>query len=399
MSNDFWTELIEPKNKQWKEEQEVINGIQYSVFTLKKEIISAQKTGKINIPSFKVSTVVNRDFFNRGIQKELISNNIVLNVKPLPKNAPQSFNGQVGRNYQLKVNVSKNNLKVDEALDINIEITGNGNLKQLSFPKINYPQDLEQFPQEVKSKISINSKGISGKKQLSQLLIPRFHGEFEIPKIAFTYFDTFSKKYKTLSYPSSFIVVEKNDNSIQSLSTNFQKKDQEEVSIINQNIHHIKSETYLNDFSNPFFGTLGYWTVISVIPLSLIFLLFFIDNKEKFTNKDKVLMRKVLKEINQNFNIAQQHLDSGNTDAFYSHIYKIWSQYLYNKFKIDKSALNKENINESLVLAGVNQANIKSLEDILNNCEISQYSPLSNQSAQESYNQSKILFKKFEGNE
>ena len=28
MSNDVWTELIEPKNKQWKEKVEVINGIQ-----------------------------------------------------------------------------------------------------------------------------------------------------------------------------------------------------------------------------------------------------------------------------------------------------------------------------------------------------------------------------------
>ena len=37
MINDFWTELIEPKNKQWKEEQEIINGISYRVYTLKKD--------------------------------------------------------------------------------------------------------------------------------------------------------------------------------------------------------------------------------------------------------------------------------------------------------------------------------------------------------------------------
>ena len=51
-----------------KEQQEIINGIQYSVFTLKKEIVSPQKSGKITIPSFEVSTLVNRDFFNRGIK-------------------------------------------------------------------------------------------------------------------------------------------------------------------------------------------------------------------------------------------------------------------------------------------------------------------------------------------
>jgi hypothetical protein len=57
MISDFWTELIEPKNKQWKEEQEIINGISYRVFTLKKEIVSPQKSGKLTIPSFEVSTV------------------------------------------------------------------------------------------------------------------------------------------------------------------------------------------------------------------------------------------------------------------------------------------------------------------------------------------------------
>jgi len=57
MSNDFWTELIEPKNKQWKEEQEIINGIVYRVYTLKKELVYPQKTGKITIPSFEVKTV------------------------------------------------------------------------------------------------------------------------------------------------------------------------------------------------------------------------------------------------------------------------------------------------------------------------------------------------------
>ena len=115
MINDFWTELIEPKNKQWNEEQEIINGISYRVFTLKKEIISPQKSGKLTIPAFEVSTVVNRDFFNRGTSKLIKSNQPILNVKKLPKNAPKSFKGQVGKGYKMNVKISKEELNVDEA--------------------------------------------------------------------------------------------------------------------------------------------------------------------------------------------------------------------------------------------------------------------------------------------
>ena len=47
MINDFWTELIEPKNKQWKEEQEIINGISYRVFTLKKKLYHHKSQEKL----------------------------------------------------------------------------------------------------------------------------------------------------------------------------------------------------------------------------------------------------------------------------------------------------------------------------------------------------------------
>ena len=401
MSNDFWTELIEPKNKQWKEEQETINGIRYSVFTLKKEIISPQKSGKITIPAFEVTTMVNRDFFNRGIQKNLKSNTIVLNVKKLPNNPPPSFNGQVGKNYKLKVNFSKKELNVDDALDIGIEISGNGNLKQLSLPKINYPQDLEKYPEEIKSKINIKTSGISGKKQMSQLLIPRFHGEYEIPKIEFSYFDINSKQYITLTEPKSIIQVGKNNKnsvSITSNPNNYTKNEQQTVALINENIHHIKTKTELYDFSDPIFGSTYYWALIGSIPSSLLLLMFFIYNKDKLTNSDKVHMKKIIKEINQSFDIANKHLNQQKNDSFYAEIYKLWNNYLSNKFKIEIAELNREKINEKLTINGIQKEDIKSLTDILNYCEMAQYSPITSKDAKLSYDQSKLLFNKFEKN-
>ena len=40
-------------------------------FLHSKEIVSPQKSGKITIPPFEVSTITNRDFFNRGVSKLL----------------------------------------------------------------------------------------------------------------------------------------------------------------------------------------------------------------------------------------------------------------------------------------------------------------------------------------
>ena len=53
MINDFWTELIEPKNKQWKEGGN--NKWDFLQYIPLKEIVSPQKSGKITIPSFEVA--------------------------------------------------------------------------------------------------------------------------------------------------------------------------------------------------------------------------------------------------------------------------------------------------------------------------------------------------------
>ena len=403
MSNDFWTELLEPKNKQWKEGQEIINGIAFRVFTLKKEIISPQKSGKLTIPSFEVSTVINRDFFNRGVSKIIKSNSPVLRVKKLPENAPRSFNGQVGSNYKMKVNISKNELEVDQALDFEIKISGSGNLKQLKFPNIDFPKDLEKYPEEIKSRIQLSESGVSGRKTLNQLLIPRFHGDYKIPSFDFCYFDVRSKKYITLSHPLTIIKVNKSKSSS---SSNFETNsygeikadDQEDVELMSENIHHIRSKTKLHDFSNPIFGTTLYWSILGFFPVSLILFILFLDNKDRFLNKEKTHLRKTIKQVQRGFRDIKQGYRTLDNNEFFKEVYKLWNIYLLNKYEIKLSDLNREKIKEILMESNVSMENVEAIDKILNVCEMAQYSPLSNEDAEKTLEDCEDLIKKLEGN-
>jgi len=391
MSNDIWTELLEPKNNQWKEQIEVINGVQYRVFTLKKEIISPQKTGEITITPFGVKTLVNRDFFNRGQQKKLKSNALNLKVKPLPPNPPPSFNGQVGRNYKLKVDIKNTELNVDDPLDINIEISGNGNLKQLELPNLNLPQDLEKYPEEIKSNIKVNINGISGKKKLHQLVIPRFHGSYDIPSVSFTYFDLNKKKYKTLYHPNTTIQVAKSEKTATNTTLNFERPQQDEVITINENIRHIKTNTKLFDFSNPIFGTGYYWILLSVSPLLLVLSLFFLSNREKFTNTEKALLKQLNKETQTHLVKAENNLSNKDYDSFYKEIYMLWTSFISKKYIIDIAEMNRSTIHETLMNSQIKGEFIDELDKILTYCEMAQYSPLSGEEAENSLINTKKL--------
>ena len=401
MVSDFWTENIDPKGKQWPQQQEQINGIRYRVFTLKKEIVSPQKTGKIKIPSFEVTALLNRDWFNRGQKKSIKSNSITVEVQPLPRNAPENFNGQVGKNYKLKVNFSKDELLVDEALDFDISIEGNGNLKQMKLPTVDFPADMEKYPAESKNKLKITSNGISGTKSLHHLLIPRFHGEYTIPEVNFTYFDINKKKYITLNEPSRVINVKKNGNSNRTNenSSTYSIPDQQEVELINENIRYIKEETNLFENRAPLFGTLKYWSSLAAIPLLLFLVFIFLNNKDRFTDNEKLAFKKVKKEVLTKFNNAENNINNQNTSEFYKEIYDGWTLYISNKFKIKRANLNNENILNALKKLNYDEDDIQVIDTIFKECEMAQYSPTDLKDAKKTLDNSRSLMTKFEQND
>jgi hypothetical protein len=395
MTNGFWNEEIKASANGWPQRQEVLNGLTYIVLTLKKEIISPQKTGTLIIPPIETKVLINQDFFNRGTEKSFKSNSVKINVKPFPKGAPKNFNDQVGKNYKLNVNYSVSELKVDQPLDIKIQISGNGNLKQLKLPEINYPTDFEIFPVENKEQIKVSTSGISGKKIQQQLLIPRHHGDFTMPEIEFTYFDLNSKKYKTLRAPAKTITVQKSDGK-NSASSSRRQSNQEEVVLINENIRHIEENTILNLNTSPLFGTSKYWLMLASPACMFLLLFLFINKRKKNIDPELMARKKAGKQLEKKLDLAAVALNENHTDEFYQLLYSAWLDYLSIKFKLPISNLNKETIVEACSVNKIPEEISKMLTKILEECESARYAPVSNEDSHKTLKESKSIITKIE---
>ena len=395
MTNGFWNEEIKTPGNGWPQKQEVINGLPYIVLTLKKEIISPQKTGELTIPPIETKVLINQDFFNRGTEKTIRSNSVKINVKPFPNGAPENFNDQIGKNYKLNVKYSVNELKVDEPLDVTIEISGNGNLKQLQLPEIVYPSDFEVFPSENKELIKITTKGVSGKKILQQLLIPRHHGDFTIPEIEFTYFDLSTKNYKTLKKPAKTIKVQKSDGGNSTISS-VRQNNQEEVVLINNNIRHIESNSKLSLNEQPLFGTYSYWLLLASPALIFSLLFLYVNYRKQNSNPELIARKKAGKQLEKRFEVAEKVLNENKTDEFYQELYSAWLNYLSLKFKIPISNLNKESLINAFKESKVPENIIKKINQILEECESAKYAPLSNEDSNKTLKESKSIINEIE---
>jgi hypothetical protein len=70
------------------------------------------------------------------------------------------------------------------------------------------------------------------------MFIPRYPGKFTIPPIEFSYFDTRTNTYKTVSSPSYELDVDKDPNAGKNVSTSYSNQKELEI---NQDIRYIKT--------------------------------------------------------------------------------------------------------------------------------------------------------------
>ena len=115
-------------------------------------------------------------------------------------------------------------------------------------------------------------------------------------------------------------------------------------------------------------------------------------------DKDKTKLKKIIKQVDKGFNDMIQDFNTTENVDFFKEIYKLWNIYLINKYNIKPSDFSREKIKDILLKSKINIENVNAMDEILNICEMAQYSPLTSKDAQKTLNKSEDLIKKLEKN-
>ena len=139
------------------------------------------------------------DFFGGTSQVPavIVSNPVEIEVLPLPEEGrPRSFTGLVGR-LGVSASIDRSSVETNDAVTLEIIVEGEGNLRGLEAPVIDFPADFEVFPPEVSESIDRSGFRVRGSRTYQYVLIPRSPGEKVIPPVEMSYFDAESGLYAT----------------------------------------------------------------------------------------------------------------------------------------------------------------------------------------------------------
>jgi len=395
---DFWSQEID-LGQQLQPKQGTYKGVPSTYVVYKKYVMYPQKTGKLKLSPISMTVPVQiptnrRDFFGRRVNttvnKTVTAGNTIINVKPLPANAPEGFTGAVG-NFNFKVTQSKRNLNATESLQVKIVASGSGNLKLFKLPELQTPNAIEKYDPEHRENVRIRSRGMTGSISDTYTLVPQFKGKFPLPLIKFSYFNPKAGVYKTVGSPTISIDVLQGPTEASQVSEN--KKNSSPTELIekktpesqNQQFRFIKSGANLEPIQkNKFFKTILFWCLL-LIPFIAIPLVILITKKSAALASDVKgsKARKASKLARKYLSSAKKNL--GNSKEFYLSLEKALHNYLKARLKIETSEMNKDNIHSLLESKSVSEEAISNFKNVLETCDMARYTPSTLQTMKADY--------------
>ena len=289
---NFWSNNIDIKSL--NVQNGTYNGEPYRFVVLRRTLLYPQKTGILKIEPLTLDISVQvpsnrRDFFGNlitsSINKTVSSGSSLIDVKLLPTdNKPNDFSGAVG-NFSFEIKSDKKELLIDEAFQLSLIVSGNGNFNLYDDPKISLPNSLEVYEPEKISNVSVKANGIKGKVNNKYTIVPNNPGKYTIPEIKFSFFNPKLEEYKTIYSDPIYVDVEGSYNNLIEPEGVTEKN---KIQLSQNQFFSFKTKTKFTKVNQDiFFNSINYWILFSS-PFILCFIIFLLNKIARNYNSKKI---------------------------------------------------------------------------------------------------------------
>lgn len=379
----FYTQDIDiPQQINFK--REVYNDKIYQVGVLKKTVLFPQQTGNITIRPFSITTLVQqrvrqRSFFDdffagvQTVKARLTSDAVTVSVKELPP-APADFSGGVG-DFRLSSELSHAEVTTNDAVTLNIAISGTGNLRLIQTPKLTLSGDFEQYDPNSTDNVRASEGGVSGTKTIEYLFQPRYEGSYKIPPVTFSWFNPGSGQYERATTPEYALTVTRgSDDPGTGVVRSVRKQD---VQTIGQDIRFISQKNdKLHQRGTSFFGSTLFWSFYLLGAAA--FAVFFVVYRKKMTENANVALvrnKKANRLARRHLRVAATHLQQNRGEEFHDSVLKAFWGYLSDKLGIPLANLRRETAVEALENRKVDPSLISEFLAVADQCEYARFAP------------------------
>ncbi|MBV6404776.1 MAG: hypothetical protein GFGODING_01538 [Flavobacteriales bacterium] len=392
--NGFWAEEIDQGETTWEDRTTTVNGLQYRVAVLKKQLLFPQRSGKLRIEPLRITCIVNRSFFNRGSQVEALSNATEVQVLPLPPNAPPGAEGTVGT-YTFTGSLDRDRLRADEAMELTLTVAGTGNLKLIEEPALDLPPDVERYDPKVNDRITVSGGGMSGSRSFQYLLIPRHAGELVLGPFTLSFYDPEADGYRTVQAGPFTVQVEPGTGGGQAQLMRPSKAD---VEVLDTDIRFLRTgDLGLRPAGHHLLGSWAWWSGMAA-PVLAFALFALVRHRREKSLADPLgrRRREADKVARKRFKEAHAALQNNAREPFYTAMNKALHGYLADRFALGAAEVNETALARALGDRPDAAALARQAVALIAACDMARYAPLETKPRQAMYEEAIALVQQLE---
>lgn len=311
-------------------------------------------------------------FFGGGYEKyplNLRSESVPVTVTELPKeNIPDDFTGALG-NYQFYLEATPKEVKAGDPITLKVVITGEGNFNTVKNPALRADGNFKIYDPDVKQ----DETG----KVFEQVIIPKTEKVKEIPAVTFSFFDTSSGRYRSITrgpIPIKVNPLPKGEELVIFETPEGPARAERAREILGKDIIYIKDSPGLLRKRGAFLCRNKLFLALQFIPiLCVIFITVFQRRKERL-ERDIPYARRLAapQKAKKNLKRARQLLNARDSQQFFDAVFKTLKEYLGDKFHLPTAGITS-NVVEALKGYNIDPGIIDGLKECFGNCDTARY--------------------------
>lgn len=374
----FWAEELFGAEELHFEEQ-VINDRRYDVAPLKRIALFPTAAGEFTLDPLEMLCDVHIrtgdsfwDIFGRTETFTIRSSPITVQVDPLPsEGVPPGFDGSVGR-FAITATADRLEAKVGEAVNLEVKVSGRGNIKTLKVPELPPIIGLEEYEPEVEETSREVSGMLQGAKSYHYVLVPKREGSIEIAPLSFAYFDPEAGEYRVAATDPIALEVEPGELLLSSRSERGNG-----VAMVGTDVRHIKPDlSYLARQNEDLYRNKAF-IALQILPLVALALTIAYRRHQDRMSEDVgyARLRRAHRLAQRRLKEARSLIVAGGGVEFHRAICKALLGYVGDKLNRSASGLTTTQLVEELRARGAPQASVDRLVEILSECDYGRFAP------------------------
>lgn len=263
----FWRENLPPE----RHRREIIRSrryevteIQYALFPTRAGDLTISEA-TVRLPDDAFGSFFRRSNRSRG--PEILSTEpLIVHARPLPRPQPPDFSGTVATDLTLRSSVDRRELDQGDALTWRIRLEGTGHVDAATMPQPALGPEFNVHQSANASESAPENGRLRGSRTVEYLVIPQEPGEFLIPALDYSWFDSASDRYVRARTEAIPVRVAPSEGGGASVFTGGRKS---EIELLARDILHI--ETVGSDTSpwpGPLPGRASFWILLAGSPLA-----------------------------------------------------------------------------------------------------------------------------------